>query len=353
MARAALMALHANALTTHGEEVRCELLQLEDETEPPARCSHGAVWLEDLTAMVIFGGRNSDQTDLLDDVWLLEYSSLPNGVTTWRWREVDRGIGAVLPPESRCHPMPRSHFAHCGLSGRSFFVHGGFGGEAVGTLSDAWVCGIDDGIDDLLLSTVVSPQLSSLSRQESERLTHQVSDSYRRLAPQVSCSPSLSCSQAPEFALLASWRRVEADGRPPPKCCGHAAVRIHDRVVLHGGWGSPYSPCSLGPVHVLENLLSSEAIGARPARPFYTELGMVPSPSCRAFASLHAVGNRAVAMGGWGARENDTLDDVDRAWHGACALPVHESLGPLALIHGGRDCKGLTMDDILVLQWVP
>lgn len=372
-------------------EAKCQPLELE--LTPPPRFSHAAMWLQDLSSMVVFGGRRSadnHQDAALGDLWLLERVAISTDRPGWRWREV--GAADIASPK----PAARCHFASCELSGRSFLVHGGHTCQSKdGLLDDAWVCWIDDGFDELdglgeleepasrmssmaaqgelggcrwtasrpssgQPSPLVSRQVSPLTRQVSDQLTRQVSDSYRRLAPQVSVSSLELTSPAlgpeagtfQEDPLVAGvWSRVEADGTPPPRCCGHAAARCRDGVIIHGVWsGSSTSHC-LGPIHVLEGLADPrEAPAGGHRRPLYSKLALSPLSACRPLATLHTVAGHPAVIAGWG--ESESPDSTKRAWHSSCKLPVNELFGPLVAVFGGRDFKGNTCTDLLVLQWV-
>uniref|UniRef100_A0A7S4T1B7 Uncharacterized protein n=1 Tax=Alexandrium monilatum TaxID=311494 RepID=A0A7S4T1B7_9DINO len=370
----------------------CQPLELE--SVPPARFSHAALWLQDLSSMVVFGGRRSADNHAnaaLGDLWLLERVAISTDQPGWRWREVRDPDPASFRPAARCH------FASCELSGRSFFVHGGHTCQLKdGLLDDAWVCWIDDGFDELdgfgfdeppsrmssvgrseptacrwppsrscsqqvspLSSRACSRQVSPLSRQVSDHLTRQVSDSYRRLAPQVSAQSSQQSSpglgpQAVTFdedTLVAGvWTRVEADGTPPPRCCGHAATRCREGVIIHGVWsGSSTSHC-LGPIHVLEGLVDPQGAPDNRKRPHYSSVLIPRLVACRPLATVLTVAGHPVPIGGWG--DSDLPDSTKRAWHASCKLPVHERLGPLAVVFGGRDFEGSTCMDLLLLQYV-
>jgi len=382
-------------------EAKCEPLEME--VRPLARFSHAGLWLKDLSAMTVFGGRCHPEgvgNNVLGDLWMLERVAKFTEMSEWRWREVvpaDRDSAAV--PAARCY------FASCELSGRSFFVHGGHTGQATGgLLNDAWLCWIDDGFDELdcfddfdedpctsLPGVSASSRPSSLalaglacspplSRQQSEQLTRQVSDSFKRLAPQVSVSSSGSCHACASETMLAGgdgpvaiWRRVEADGPSPHRCCGHAAVCCRDNIIIYGVWSGTERWHQLGPLHVLHGLIdptytaslrgAASAGGPRPMRPHYAKvdlpgLGIARPPSTLAkpLATLVTVGGRPVPIGGWGSRGDDAPkgeggDDAERAWHASCRLPADEACGPLVAIFGGRDFLGNTRGDLLLLHW--
>lgn len=393
LASTSLITIRGNLL----EKLEATHQKIELETAPAPRFSHAAMWLQDLSSMVVYGGRRSADNSpgaALGDLWLLERLSISNEQPGWRWREVSPAGASAPLPAARCH------FASCELSGRSFFVHGGHNCQSKdGLLSDAWVCWIDDGFDELdgfdgldgldelpsRMSSMAVPsepavgrwsvsgpcsrqgspmcsrQVSPASRQHVlDELTRQVSDSYRRLAPQVSISSSEGTGspgmgpQAPAFAgdtVAGVWSRVEADGTPPPRCCGHAATRCRDGVIIHGVWSGAATSHCLGPIHVLEGLANPKGLpdGSR-RRPHYSKLSIPRLTACRPLATLHTVAGHPVLVGGWG--DSALPDSTRRAWHASCKLPMQDVYGPLIVVFGGRDFKGNTCSDLLVLHWV-
>jgi len=286
-------------------------------------------------------------------------------------------------------------------------VHGGHNGKvSSGHMDDAWLCRIDDGFDELdlfgdddlcpappapaapaaalapppfglpavpLARPPSSPQLGPasrqstgsprLSRQETEQLTRQVSDAWQRLAPQVSVgvpfSDAASAGSAPEDGLLVTrtWWRVSPAGPQPPRCCGHAAVRCGDSVIIHGGWSLQPFTYELGPLSALHAL--AEGRGAPAGGLRYTEV-LLPSLSVsRPYATLHCVAELPVLTGGWSDREAAGPEGsagqngciVQRAWHASCRLPVSEKFGPLVVVFGGRRPGNGTCQELLVLGW--
>mmetsp|Transcript_49649 Transcript_49649/g.142001 ORF Transcript_49649/g.142001 Transcript_49649/m.142001 type:complete len:497 (-) Transcript_49649:319-1809(-) len=353
-------------------EAACQTL--EAEGPPPARFSHAAIWLTELSAMAVYGGRRSAESDsevALGDLWLFEHVAASSESIHWRWREVG------LDSANSAAPAPRSHFASCELSGRSFFIHGGHTCQSRdGLLDDAWICWIDDGFDELddfgfgepacLTVRETSNRTSvsrpgsrqvSMSRQLSDQLMQQVSDSYKRLAPQVSrsCSEASSPGRNPStpegIPVAAIWRRVDADGERPSPCCGHVATRCRDGVIIYGVWSGSSTAHLLGPVHLLEGLCGP--IPAQPGRrPHYSRLAFPCLAASRPLATLHCVSGFPTLVGGWG--DLDSLPETTkRAWHASCQLPLHEAYGPLVVVFGGRDTKGNSCSDLLVLSWVP
>jgi len=345
------------------DNVRAMCESIASETTPPARCSHAALWLDSLSAMVIYGGRGylhgeEGDDNPLGDVWLLEQMGTSN--SEWRWRE------AQVADSNASSPPPRCNFASCRLSGRSFFIHGGHNRQATSKiLDDAWVCWIDDGFDDLddfdNLSMYSASKTRGLScssfdsehlrRQVSDQLTRQVSDSYRRLAPQVSVH-SEPCSIAEEDekswrndvpGISAVWRRVEADGPKPPRSCGHAAVHCRDAIVIHGSFNNTSETHELGPIHILQGLADPKCSPSR-VRPRYTKVLLPTLSPGRAFSTLHSVAGRPLVLGGW-----DSSGSVEWAWHASCRMPVSEDCGPLIAVYGGRNTKGETLGQLLVL----
>jgi len=366
-----------------------------DEPAPVSRLGHGAIWLQDVCSMVVFGGRRGDHSQPnLGDLWLLEHRDPLSHMFEWNWSEVkpspqpssaidesanqERAATHAASSSTAVVPDARCHFAICELSGRSFFLHGGHSSD--GVLGDSWVCWIDDGFADLdefddldaPQGSIMSRQASSvaLSRQESEKLIKQVSDSYKKISPQVSASSNVSCNWAPKSPVptmmedqpvgpVAVWSRVVADGRQPPPCCGHAAVRCGDSVIISGGWSGRTISSSLSPVFVLQGLANPQtAPDHHRRRPVFTEVVLPHNSVCRPFGTLHYIGGQqTVAVGGWDDGNSDSKDyfkasdSVRRPWHAACKLSMTAGCGPLIAVHGGQDESGSTRDDLLLLHW--
>jgi hypothetical protein len=378
----------------------CQQMEVEGR-QPRPRLNHSALWMEDLRAMLVYGGRGSPLDtggdSVMADTWLLEVSRRDGEELRGFWREVGAADVGAPDPGGRCS------FACCDVSGRSFFVHGGHNGKvSSGHMNDAWLCRIDDGFDELDLlgdddlglawpslaasaakpapppfglpavqlgRTPSTPQLGPasrqstgsprLSRQESEQLTRQVSDAWHRLAPQVSVGISLSdvasAGSAPDDGLLVTrtWWRVSPDGPQPPRCCGHAAVRCGDSIIIHGGWSLQPFTYELRPLSSLRAI--AEGRGAPVVGLHYTEV-LLPSLSVsRPYATLHCVAELPVLTGGWSdaSPEGPTGQGgtVQRAWHASCRLPVSEKFGPLVVVFGGRRPGNGTCQELLVLGW--
>merc|ERR1719362_1344625 len=329
--------METSIVTLHGnvdsnDQLEATFEHIGSSPSPPARFSHGAAWLDDLGSMIVYGGRRGrvEMADsALGDVWLLEHVK-----SSWRWVEVS---SATQLPPARCH------FASCALSGRSLFVHGGHTGRTrEGVLGDAWICWIDDGhaLGDIDEGSARGRQSSSLSRQVSEQLTRQVSNSYQKLAPQVSVARSdtdFVRLSGPEMAdsrddlqTVAYWRCIEADGELPPACCGHSATCSPDGIIIHGLWSGSVSSHCLGPIHVLEGL-SDPTLSVGRKRAHYTRLQSSYLSSSREWAILQTVFGRPVLVGGLGSNK----DSINRAWHATCKLPLSEVSGPAIVVFGG------------------
>mmetsp|Transcript_87905 Transcript_87905/g.246919 ORF Transcript_87905/g.246919 Transcript_87905/m.246919 type:complete len:564 (-) Transcript_87905:140-1831(-) len=367
----------------NGASLKAECQPLVVDSPPPPRLGHGALWLGDLCAMVVFGGRRGlgpdqgQEQTTLGDLWLLEHLNPLSHMSEWRWTKAK--------PVSETVPQARCHFASCEISGRSFFLHGGHAGSVGGPselFGDCWVCWIDDGFDELDEFDVSfgdpwdapQPQRQStagmcnvagvsghLSREVSEHLTKQVSDSYKRIAPQVSLS---SASETADVAdelfeahdmITATWSLVVADGPSPPRCCGHAAVCCRDAVILCCGWSGCGTAHQLSPIFVLQGLANPhKTAGVPPRRPMFSEVMLPGNAVCRPFGTLHSIGGHAVPVGGWSNSTDpkQAPGGVQRSWHAACRLPMSEACGPLVAAHGGRDHSGCTKGDLLLLHWV-
>jgi len=344
------------------DELEASLEPLDAPQTPTARVGHTAVWMQDLDSLAVYGGMcSNDDADntALGSIWLLEQVRTVPHQSTWRWLQVKAAMQA---------PKARSHFASCALSGSSFFVHGGQSCQPEDeVLDDAWVCWIDDGFDEAgdcaipgccccrLSQASAGGQPAPLSKQLSEQLAQQVSHSYQNLSPQVAItaldsefsesSGIVMPNMNGDLQTVARWRRIEADGEPPPQCRGHSATCSPAGIIIHGMWNGAASTHCLGPIYVLERLLDSASESSR-NRAHYTRLQSSFLTCHREWATLHTALRQPALLGGC-----DSNDQRSRAWHASCKLPVGKDSCPTIVVFGGRDHNGTTCGDLLLISW--
>lgn len=109
----------------------------------PGRSDHVAVYDDKNYRMVIFGGWDKDQKELLGDTWAFYFPMSPRGVGDWKQIKTRKS-----------HPPKRRHATGAYDSARNWLIiFGGFGEE--GYLNDVWAFDLND---DVWINITPGPQ---------------------------------------------------------------------------------------------------------------------------------------------------------------------------------------------------